>query len=120
MLDIDRDNGVIGVDLKASRILDVTVVLPIDQTFIPPLDVGRGRNKKSLLGLQVFVYTSFASRLGYAPPHIFKRSLSAESIRLLNILAFLIKNQLPCNPISSGSSLGAKAWVKVRILSCLF
>ena len=54
VLDIARNDTVLGVYFKGAGLVDIVVVASIDETLVPPLDIGRGFDEKSLLGTVIF------------------------------------------------------------------
>lgn len=113
VLDVACNDTVLCVYLERARVIDVVVVVPVDETLVPPLDVGRGFDDVVLLDIDVLVYAGLAGLGGDLLLQSLERGLAAQGIGLLNVLALLVEDELA--GLSRFGGRGAEAGVVVRV-----
>lgn len=119
VLDVESYDGVGGVNFEAVGVVEGGVVFAGDETFVPPFDLGRGRDKEGLFCVEIFIYAGFTGGFGDAAFHGFEGGLTPHGCCLLDIFPLLIEHELTRDARLECGSFGTESRVKVGIAACL-
>lgn len=117
VLDVARNNGVLGTYFEHVGVIDVVVVVSADEALVPPLDVGRGFDYEILLDINVLIYAGFSGLGSDLLLEGLERGLAAQGGGLLDVFALLVEDELAgLSRLGRGSAeAGVIVWVALDL-----